>query len=238
MFPGERHIQLALKYTRLGTENPKYKEIFESILQPFVHTSQDFYSRPHHLKRWSWCKIVDGRFLVMTKWSAGRFYQPVSKSERGLAELLQVEKFRPYAPHSEFTFTGARACRMICEGDACLCEINQIVRACEVAQHSINTPVYAWDLDSATDYAICLTRTTAETCTWEDLGGELPHLDEVQNMYTPGRHGYKPHGVRELFERDGKKWLPEEEFEVRKHDRFYSRIVWRHMGDIWLWNRE
>jgi hypothetical protein len=223
-FPGERHIQLALKYTRLGTENPKHKEILEVILQPFMYASLDVYARAHHLRRGKWCKIVDGRSLAMTKWTIGRFYHAGPKNEYGLAELLQ---------HGKFTFTGATACQRKCEDDFCACELNQIIMASEAAHANVGTPAYAWDVHSAADYAICLTRNSAETCVWEDLGGEIPHLDEIQDMKIPGRHGYEPHGVRELFERDGKKWLAEEEFNVREHDRFYSRIVWTRNGNVW-----
>lgn len=88
-FPGDRHIQLALKYTRLGTENPKHKKILEGILQPFMYASLDVYARVHHLRRWKWCKIVDGHFLAMTKWTIGRFYHVGPKNAYGLAELLQ-----------------------------------------------------------------------------------------------------------------------------------------------------
>jgi hypothetical protein len=52
-------------------------------------------------------------------------------------------------------------------------------------------------------------------------------------MKMPGRHGYEPHGVRELFERDGKKWLAEEEFEVREQDRYHSRTSWTRNWNFW-----
>jgi hypothetical protein len=232
-FPGERHIQLALKYSRLGTENPKHKGILEGVLQPAVYTSRDVYARVHYLKRWKWCKIVNGRLLAMTKWTIGNYYYTGPGDEYGLEELLQDDKFRPYSPHSEFTFTGARACQKNCEDNFCACEANQITMASEAAHANMGTPAYAWDACSATDYAICLTRNSVETCMWEDLGGELPHLDEIQDMKMPGRHGYEPHGVRELFERDGKKWLAEEEFEVREQDRYHSRTSWTRNWNFW-----
>ncbi|CAJ0552739.1 Ff.00g008170.m01.CDS01 [Fusarium sp. VM40] len=237
-FPRERHVQLALKYTRLGTENLKHKEILEAILQPVVYTSRDVYGRDHSVKRWKWCKIINGRFLIMTKWTIGIYCYTGPSNEYGLSQLLRQNKFRSCSPHSEFTLTGARACKKNCEGNRCGCEINQIIMARDAAHASVGTPVYAWDVYSAADYAICLTRNSAETCVWEDLGGELPHLDEIQDTKTPGRHGYEPHGVRELFERDGKKWLAEEEFELRQLDKYHGKMSWTRNRNFWrLWKK-
>ncbi|KIL86579.1 hypothetical protein FAVG1_10409 [Fusarium avenaceum] len=234
-FPREQHVQLALKYTRLGTENPKHKEILEAILQPVVYTGRDVYGRDHYVKCWKWCKVVNGRFLIMTKWTIGIHCYTGPSNEYGLSQLLRHNQFRSCSPHSEFTLTGARACKKNCKGNRCVCEVNQIIMARDAAHASVGMPVYAWDLYSAADYAICLTRNSAETCVWEDIGGELPHLDEIQDMKTLGRHGYEPHGVRELFERDGKKWLAAEEFELRQLDRYHGKMSWTRNGNFWRW---
>lgn len=65
----ERHVQLALKFTRMKTVNQEY---LKSIMKPFTDVSfADPRNRPAYMSFHAAPKIVAGRFLLHTKWVFG-----------------------------------------------------------------------------------------------------------------------------------------------------------------------
>ncbi|KAF4452384.1 F-box domain, cyclin-like protein [Fusarium austroafricanum] len=201
--PCQKYVQLALKYTRLEVQSWRHRRILNNIMSPKtlkLDLNQDY-------KCWRWPKIVDGRFLLATKWTHEFFTDP-STVQMWFYLSINVHIF-PCRGCTHFPFTGAKipACQY---GQCNECEECQHWIADKIVRRNRGEFLYAWDCTSPTDYAFRASGRRGEIYTWQDLGRERPYADEAKQRKTRG--GYKGNGVRELFERDGEEWLSEEEF--------------------------
>ncbi|KAH6987873.1 hypothetical protein BKA56DRAFT_612614 [Ilyonectria sp. MPI-CAGE-AT-0026] len=76
-----RHVQLALKYTRMGNISKKYQRHLETLLTPYHGTfSADAFKETTLQRRHSvYPKIVNGRYLVLSVWRYDMDREKVSR---------------------------------------------------------------------------------------------------------------------------------------------------------------
>ncbi|KAL7921167.1 hypothetical protein ACQKWADRAFT_321656 [Trichoderma austrokoningii] len=73
--PMHRHVQLTLKYVRLGSEESRYQEYLESL--GAVHYRFDYKSRGNntngavYLEYVAYPRVVDGKYLLLSIWTYG-----------------------------------------------------------------------------------------------------------------------------------------------------------------------
>lgn len=80
-----RHVQLALKYTRMGNISKKYQRYLETLLTPYHGTFCEDSLRDTPLQRRHsvYPKIVNGRYLVLSVWRYDMDREKVSRQRMG-----------------------------------------------------------------------------------------------------------------------------------------------------------
>ena len=213
-----QHVELALKYTRLGKDKLgwKHRLYLEEVLKPRV--CRDKMRDVDGLKKNVTCqiepKVVDGRFLLRTEWTYS-FKDEEKLTAQDVWRLLarQGEECSWY--EMRYSEVGVSQ-----EGDddCSTCHRCLSRAATKRAVENHNVDVEGHDLSSPTDYTFRVEAGKAKLIAWQDIGKGVSPIDLAwtRTMLTQSdddwvgeedemedvdlRIGHGPGDVRSLFE--------------------------------------
>lgn len=172
-----QHVELALKYTRLGKDNLswKHKLYLEEVLKPRV--CRDKMRDVDGLKKDVKCrfepKVVDGRFLLRTEWTY-KFKDQEKLTAQDVWRLLerQGEECSWY----EMRYSEAGVSQES-EDDCSTCHRCLSRAATKRAVDNHNVDVEGHDLSSPTDYIFRVEAGKAKLIAWQDIGKGVSPID-------------------------------------------------------------
>ncbi|KAJ4182855.1 hypothetical protein NW767_013135 [Fusarium falciforme] len=217
-FLTSQHVELALKYTRLGKDKLgwKHRLYLEEVLKPRI--CRDKMRDVDGLKKNVTCriepKVVDGRFLLRTEWTYS-FKDEEKLTAQDVWRLLgrQGEECSWY--EMQYSEVGVSQ-----EGDddCSTCHRCLSRAATKRAVENHNVDVEGHDLSSPTDYTFRVEAGKAKLIAWQDIGKGVSPIDLAwtRTMLTQPeddwsgeedemedvdlRIGHAPGDVRSLFE--------------------------------------
>ncbi|KID94430.1 f-box domain containing protein, partial [Metarhizium majus ARSEF 297] len=219
-WPHHRHVQLALKYTRLGVRDPERRRHLAELLDPV------FASHPPDIED-SWTarvtcssrgKIVNGRFLLKYTWHYDAASEPIEYLSRGpggylvicnhqcLPGFLMAYIFQHVKQPGE-----EEATKLLSRGLRVLAEI--VVR--KATRESLLDDQRGMELTEScsecpTDFSVCVGEDGFWLSAWYDLGPEGSPFDEAWTSHRIQkpcgivsdrlREGYVPGRIRRLYQ--------------------------------------
>ncbi|UPK98889.1 hypothetical protein LCI18_009824 [Fusarium solani-melongenae] len=217
-----QHVELALKYTRLGKDKLgwKHRLYLEEVLKPRV--CRDKMRDLDGLKKNVTCriepKVVDGRFLLRTEWTYS-FKDQEKLTAQDVWRLLdrQGEECSWYEMRYSEVGVSQEG-----EDDCSTCHRCLSRAATKRAVENHNVDVEGHDLSSPTDYTFRVEAGKAKLIAWQDIGKGVSPIDlawtrtmllqpevdwEGEEVETEDemedvdlRIGHGPGDVRSLFE--------------------------------------
>ncbi|KAI8724468.1 hypothetical protein NCS52_00016000 [Fusarium sp. LHS14.1] len=218
-FLTSQHVELALKYTRLGKDNLswKHKLYLEEVLKPRV--CRDKMHDVDGLKKDVTCrispKVFDGRFLLRTEWTYN-FKDEEKLTAQDVWRLLdrQGEECSWYEMRYSEVGVSSEG-----EDDCSTCHRCLSRAATKRAVENHNVDVEGHDLNSPTDYTFRVEAGKAKLIAWQDIGKGVSSIDlawtrtvltqpdeddeveeEEDEEPVDLRIGHGPGDVRSLFE--------------------------------------
>ncbi|KAK5988310.1 hypothetical protein PT974_12459 [Cladobotryum mycophilum] len=166
-----RHLQLALKYTRL--KEPRYDRYLASLLMPY---HEPLYPKPYaHITIEGifsvYPKIVGGKYLLLLQWDYGRDYQDVSRPAMGSLAICSHQVFdgtTPFPPWSRFYRGNLN--RLVTDHPAYM--HNQLANAIDSALLSQNVGLEGYCSFCPTEFFVKASPNHVTIRAWKDLGGE------------------------------------------------------------------
>ncbi|KAM4066366.1 hypothetical protein HRG_000475 [Hirsutella rhossiliensis] len=187
------HVQLALKYNRIGGNDPKCRGRLQSLLAPHHHDAW-YLDQPDRLSNRfsSVCKIVEGNFILMSVWECEQRDADIPVSRRSIGALsICSHQFFSYAMDSETV----RATRRY--NDALASAIVEALRNPDGGE------VTGACHQCATDFAVEGSPQRMKLRTWRNLGPEGSPLNpewKSQVNYMTLRRNNQPGAVRAMYE--------------------------------------
>ncbi|KAK9437438.1 F-box domain, cyclin-like protein [Metarhizium brunneum] len=220
-WPHHRHVQLALKYTRLGVRDPERRRHLAELLDPvFANHPPDIEdSWVAHVTCSSRGKLVNGRFLLKYTWHYDAASEPIEYLYSGPYGRLVICNHK-YLPGFLMAYIFYRvkppgeeeAAKILSEGLRVLLEPSD---AREATRESLRDDQRGTELTEScsscsTDFSVCVGEDCFWLSAWYDLGPEGSPFDEawtshrIQEPYgiVGGRlrEGYVPGSIRRLYE--------------------------------------
>ncbi|EJP68931.1 uncharacterized protein BBA_01966 [Beauveria bassiana ARSEF 2860] len=157
---GHRHVQLAVKLSRLGNNLLKEHRLYlEAIMAPYVGTAifrtGPIDAAPRSAKHTVRCKIVDGRFLTLTTFA-------YSRSRRRGLNMSMIGAVAVCQHQASKTLEGAR---FVSSG-----ELMTLTCALEIALHFPNFPVLGHCTQCPVDYEVSWKGNSLRVRAWADFG--------------------------------------------------------------------
>ncbi|KAM3484574.1 hypothetical protein MY8738_002082 [Beauveria namnaoensis] len=157
---GHRHVQLAVKLSRLGNNLLKEHRLYlEAIMAPYVGTAifrtGPIDAAPCSAKHTVRCKIVDGRFLTLTTFA-------YSRSRRRGLNMSMIGAVAVCQHQASKTLEGSR---FVASG-----ELMTLTCALEIALHFPNFPVLGHCTQCPVDYEVSWKGNLLRVRAWADFG--------------------------------------------------------------------
>ncbi|KAM5385271.1 hypothetical protein ACJZ2D_001232 [Fusarium nematophilum] len=209
-----RHVQLALKYSRMENRSRKADRYLEKLLEPArcPDIALDF----RHQKRVSMCfvtpRVVRGHFILQSVWmypSHGIRWSGVLEGDVCYLVKRQRKVFPWYDP--EFALVDepappSPACTFCWPATAAAAAA--LHTAQDRAKKDMGTRVMGYDRRNPVDYAVMVEDGRLMFWSWQDLGVEGTTLDlawgrsrrRTGSRRGEGRMGHAPGGVRKMFD--------------------------------------
>ncbi|KFG82235.1 hypothetical protein MANI_007715 [Metarhizium anisopliae] len=227
-WPHHRHVQLALKYTRLGVRDSERRRHLAKLLAPAVanHLPDNDDSWVAHVACSSRGKIVNGRFLFKYTWHYDAASEPIEYLYHGPYGRLVIcsHKYLPGFLMACIFYRVKRAgeeeaAKIISEGLRVLLEPSDVR---EEARESLVDDQRVVELKEScssclTDFSLCVGEDGFCLSAWYDLGPEGSPFDEAwtsHGIQEPcggdigrPREGYVPESIRRLYEQTAHKIL-------------------------------
>ncbi|KAM0524466.1 hypothetical protein ACHAPE_000560 [Trichoderma viride] len=191
--PKHRHVELALKYTRLEDKERKYRKYLLKLLEPYHRRLQEPYwtiTRGVEVRFSAYPKVVNGRYLLLSIWTyLGYKIKPGRKSIRYL----------DICPHYSQEEVG-RNYRWGQIGQAGI-EHAGVDQALDTAFATRNTPAH-FSCDSCrTDFTIETSSERVTICIWQDFGSEGTIYDVEWGAIARDANFlyHQPQSVRQLY---------------------------------------
>lgn len=222
-WPHHRHVQLALKYTRLGVRDPERRRHLAELLDPvFANHPPDIEdSWVAHVTCSSRGKVVNGRFLLKYTWHYDAASEPIEYLYRGPYGRLVICNHK-YLPGFLMAYIFYRvkqpgeeeAAKILSEGLRVLLEPSDMREAARESLSLVDDQRGMELTESCsscwTDFSVCVGEDGFWLSAWYDLGPEASPFDEawtshrIQEPYgsVSGRlrEGYVPGSIRRLYE--------------------------------------
>ncbi|KND90959.1 hypothetical protein TOPH_04341 [Tolypocladium ophioglossoides CBS 100239] len=188
-----RHVQLALKYTRMKDVNNVYQEYLKALLKP-VYTS--FFTHPGftfllQTMQATYPKVVDGRYLIQSVYSYLAAHTAVTRGAVGDLEVCLHQGF-----YSTWDLPWRHS--------------SSLSDAMDAAFHDIGHEKCGSCPLCLTDFSVYITPERAIVRVWQDLGPEGSALEPAWGTHTHafrskyhGRYVYHEPGSIRVFHDQG-----------------------------------
>ncbi|KAL7929528.1 hypothetical protein V8C35DRAFT_331609 [Trichoderma chlorosporum] len=200
-----KHLQLTLKYTRLGEMDPKYESYLKSLIAPY-HT----YIKPNDLdisrvkRQYSvYPKVINGRYLLHTRWRYQKADGSISTESMGYLSICAHQKGHSPINNSIWFNLGNISPVARAESDERVAcgpwdGLHTII---EKAFQSPHTEFCGHCTYCNTDFSVKASQKEVTVSTWQDFGIEsTPFSLEWSTMVFRHRGVfYHPGSVRKLY---------------------------------------